>query len=55
MLYSVMLSGACVSAMLLRLSLCYSLHAFVWYTCIVCAMMCGMCVLFVLVCVCFCV
>ena len=45
-----MLSGACVSAMLLRLSLCSSLNMFVWFVCEICCVL-RVCVLFVYVCV----
>ena len=49
-LYCVMLSSACVSALLLRLSLCSNLNVFVWFVCDLCCVMC-LCV----VCACMCV
>ena len=49
--YCVLFSGACVSAMLLCLSLWSGLNVFVWFVCDVCVMMCGMCLCVVCVCV----
>ena len=47
-------SGACVSAMLLCLSLWYGLNVFVWFVCDACVMMCGMRLCVVCVCVLLC-
>ena len=48
-------SGACVSAMLLCLSLWSRLNVFVWFVCDACVMMCGMRLCVVCVCVSCCV
>ena len=49
--YCVLFSGACVSAMLLCLSVWSGLNAFVRFVCDVCVMMCGMRLCVVCVCV----
>ena len=53
--YCVMFSGACVSAVLLCLSLWSGLSVFVWCVCDACVMMCCMRLCVVCVCVSCCV
>ena len=53
--YCVLFSGACVSALLLCLSLRSGLNVFAWFVCDACVMVCGMRLCVVCVCVCCCV